>query len=210
MHVAERLVGADPGCARAAPKAPGCRCSAGPTRAGRRPTTCAARRWSPMLPLSGAAGLELRGHDYLAGALRGHPPAWGGHAGQFRSRPRSAGADAVLLTSNHPNTPSFRFFGALLLRRCGGRRSSSTRGGSSTSDASWRRGRLVRVRGHADMASSPRPFGGGAGLRRRPSGRAAGSTRGHALTLVDDLLPRPVGRGAGGALCPAGRAIRPG
>ena len=53
---------------------------------------------TPMLPLFRAAGLELRGHDYLVGPdlLTGLGATPTSVEGAF------AGADAVLVTMNHP------------------------------------------------------------------------------------------------------------
>ena len=69
---------------------------------------------SPMLPLFRAAGLELRGHDYLVG-----PEVIAGlGASPVSVEAAFAGADAVLLTSNHPEYAKLDL-GALLptLRR---------------------------------------------------------------------------------------------
>ena len=69
---------------------------------------------SPMLPLFRAAGLELRGHDYLVG-----PEVIAGlGATPVSVEAAFAGADAVLLTSNHPEYAKLDL-GALLptLRR---------------------------------------------------------------------------------------------
>ena len=132
---------------------------------------------TPMLPLFRAAGLELRGHDYLVApdviaGLRRHAGVGRGRVRRRRRRAADIEPSRVRQARPRPRCS----------RRCAGRRSSSTRGGSSTRTP-VRAGRRRATR-PSDMARVL-VLGGAGFIGAHLAARLA--DEGHALTLVDDL-----------------------
>ena len=196
VHVAERLIDADPLRRAEAPR--GARLAVlGWAYKGWPPTDD--MRGTPivsMLPLfRGAPGLELRGHDHLG---RGgcHPR----RSGAEPVTPEAAfdGADAVLVITNHPSTRSSTWGGSC--RGCA-RPAVTLR-----LLAHPRRGDGARRQGVLRGASAmPRALilGGAGFIGYHLALRLA--AEGHALTLVDDLSRGRRDRETGSALRPAER-----
>ncbi len=147
-----------------------------------------ARRSMPMLPIFRAAGLDLRGHDYLVApdVIRGLGAA------PVSSEAAWDGADAVLVITNHPEYAKLdlpALLGAMRRPAC-----STTPGASSTRRRRGGRACATRASGMARILVPGRRR-----VHRLPPGRAPGR-RGPRAHAGGRPLARPSRRGARGAL----------